>query len=220
MKLYRLFKAVVAGLACTGILIPAYALEAAEPPVKRQQSKSGILDVRLAKSGVFEAQVFDAKMKPVANVGVSIRKERKEVLRTKTDGRGFFRAHGLKPGIYYVIAGTGHGLYRVWSDRTAPPSARSQIRMISDSTVVRAQGQVLYDEDGTAYGQVRIVDNGGLVPIGPDDYLVNGGGSFLDSLGVYDVVLIGAGVTAITLTAITLNRINDVEDKVDADDNS
>jgi hypothetical protein len=85
-------------------------------------------------------------------------------------------------------------------------------RIISDKTLVRGQnpdGSILYDENGTAYGQVRIVDNGGLVPVSPGGAFAPPSAGFLDSLGLYDVLLIGGIGAGIGLGAAALNEADD-----------
>jgi hypothetical protein len=112
----------------------------------------------------------------------------------------------------------------------------SKIKVVSDRGVVRAQspdgqgssqqvpgpdGRILYDNNGVAYGQVRIVDQGGLVPVGAGAPVgVAGGGTFLSSLGVYDVALLGLSAGAIVVGAVALDRANDAEDAANAAANS
>ncbi len=223
MKLYRNFKTGLAALAVAGTLLPMEALEAAQPAAASQEQAakvaSLIRDIKLTDDGLFRGQVADAKQEPVSNAVVSVRQARKEIVRTKTDAQGVFEVTNLKPGVYYVVAGTSHGVYRVWSNRTAPPKAMASAKMVSDMSIVRAQGQVLYDENGQAYGQVRIVDNGGLVPVGPGAGF-GPGGSFIDSIGLWDVLIVGGVIGGLTTGIIALDKANDNKKKIDALDNS
>lgn len=223
MKLYRNFKTGLAALAVAGTLLPVEALEAAQPeaPSQTQAAKvaSLIRDVKLSEGGLFRGQVTDAKQEAVGNAVVSVRQARKEIVRTKTDANGVFEVTSLKPGVYYVVAGTSHGVYRVWSNRTAPPKSMDSVKMVSDMSIVRAQGQVLYDENGQAYGQVRIVDNGGLVPVGPGAGF-GPGGSFIDSIGLWDVLMVGGVIGGLTTGIIALDKAHDNEKRLDALSNS
>ena len=165
-------------------------------------------DLSLTSDGVLVGLVSDAKNEASAGVVVSIRESRKEIHRTKTDDRGRFEIRDLKPGTYYIVAGTGHGLYRVWASDIAPPKALKAARIISDKSLVRGQspdGNILYDENGVAYGQVRIVDNGGLVPVSPNGAFAASSTGFLDSLGLYDVLLLGGVGAGIGLGIAALN---------------
>ena len=189
-------------------------MQAGEAAVKTQAKKSAniVRDLSLTKDGVLEGQVSNAKKAASSGVVVSNRKERKEVHRTKTDDKGRFVVRDLKPGTYYIVAGTGHGLYRVWASNIAPPKALKAARIISDKTLVRGQdpdGNILYDENGVAYGQVRIVDNGGLVPVSPGGAFATSSSGFLDSLGLYDVLILGGVGAGIGLGVSALNKADD-----------
>jgi hypothetical protein len=216
MKLHQLFKSTVAALACVGTLIPGNLLEASEAPrqVEARKIANMVRDLALTNEGLLQGQVTDAKNAASEGVAVSLRQDRKEVIRTKTNERGRFEVRDLKPGIYYVVAGTGHGLYRVWANNTAPPKALKSARIISDNTRVRGQndepdGRILYDEYGVAYGQVRIVDNGGLVPVSPAGAFAGPSVGFLDSLGLYDVLVLAGVGTAIGLGIAALDDDED-----------
>jgi len=209
MKFHQLFKSTVAALACAGTLIPGSLVQAGETTSKTEAKKPASImrDLSLTSEGVLQGQVSTAKKTAATGVVVSIRQKRKEVHRTKTDALGRFEVRDIKPGTYYIIAGTGHGLYRVWANTVAPPKALKSARIVSDRTIVRGNGEpdgsILYDENGVAYGQVRIVDNGGLVPVSPGATFGPSTG-FLDSLGLYDVLILGGVGAGIGLGAAAL----------------
>ena len=177
-------------------------------------------------------EVFNAQREPVKNAVVSVRQGRNEVASTQSDESGRFTVKGLKPGVYHVVAGTGQGIYRVWSTKSAPPRSLSQIKIMSDRTIIRAQGpdelqqqggdgRILYDQNGTAYGQVRVVDQGGLAPVGTGAPVgLAGGGSFLSSIGVFDLLTVGVGAAAITVGAIAIDKANKNEKKIENLSNS
>ncbi len=229
MKLHQFFKVTAVGLATVGQLIPASIVRAETPAPTKSPAKpaAAVLDLELSANGSVSGEVFNAQKVPLKDVAVSVRQGRNEVAATRSDDSGRFTVKGLKPGVYHVVAGTGQGIYRVWSTRTAPPKSLSQIKIVSDRTVIRAQGpdelqqggdgRILYDQNGTAYGQVRVVDQGGLMPVGTGAPVgVAGGGSFLSSLGVFDVLTVGVGVAAITVGAIAIDKANNAEKKADA----
>ena len=214
MKLHHFLKSTVAALACAGTLIPGGLAQAGETAAKAQAKKPAniVRDLSLTKDGVLQGQVSNAKKAAAGGIAVSVRAERKEVHRTKTDDKGRCEVRGLKPGTYYIVAGTGHGLYRVWASNIAPPKALKSARIISDKTLVRGQnpdGSILYDENGVAYGQVRIVDNGGLVPVSPGGAFAASSTGFLDSLGLYDVLILGGVGAGIGLGVAALNEADD-----------
>ena len=100
----------------------------------------------------------------------------------------------------------------------APKSALSSIRIVSDRAVIRGQneGTVLYDEDGTAYGQVRIVDNGGLTPAPPGAFTGVGTHVMLDGLGLFDALLIAGVLTGAGFGIANYLKNEDIEDDVNA----
>ena len=228
MKLHQFFKVTVVGLATVGQLIPASLVRAETPAPTKSPAKpaAAVLDLELSAGGTASGEVFNAQREPVKDAVVSVRQGRTEVASVRSDESGRFTIKGLKPGVYHVVAGTGQGLYRVWNPKSAPPKSLSQIKIVSDRTVIRAQGpddqqpggdgRILYDQNGTAYGQVRVVDQGGLSPVGTGAPVgVGGGGSFLSSLGVFDVLTVGVGVAAITVGAVAIDKANKAEKKVD-----
>lgn len=227
MKLHRFFKATTVGLLVTSIVLqaPLARAEAPQAPKSPTRPVSAVLDVELATDGALTGEVFNMKGEPVKNAVISVRLGRNEVAQARSNEDGTFKVKDLKPGVYHVVAGTGQGLYRVWSTKAAPPKAMAKVKIVSDRTVIRAQnanpndstdGRILYDQNGTAYGQVRIVDEGGLVPVGVGTPVgVAGGGSFLSSLGLFDAAVLGVGIAGVTVGAIAIDRANEAKDKVD-----
>lgn len=234
MKLHQFFKVTVVGVATVGQLLPASIVRAETPAATKTPAKSSaaVLDLELGAGGSVSGEVFNAQREPVKNAVVSVRQGRNEVASTQSDESGRFTVKGLKPGVYHVVAGTGQGIYRVWSTKSAPPRSLSQIKIMSDRTIIRAQGpdelqqqggdgRILYDQNGTAYGQVRVVDQGGLAPVGTGAPVgLAGGGSFLSSLGVFDLLTVGVGAAAITVGAIAIDKANKNEKKIENLSNS
>lgn len=224
MRVHRFVKTSLVCLASVGMLLPGSLVQAAGPDAADKAAKPAkpqvtVVDIQLDAAGNLTGEVFNAKKKPVANAVVSVRKSRKEVDRVKTDEKGRFVVRDLKPGVYYIIAGTGHGVYRVWSSKIAPPKAHEQVRIVSDRTLIRAQnapaGTVRIDENGVAWGQVHVIDNGGLVPVGPDTAFVGTNGGFLDNVGLYDILVLGGAGAAVGLAIYAINEADDADDRID-----
>jgi hypothetical protein len=86
-----------------------------------------VTDVALKDGGVLNGQVVDLRGSGVTGVSVTLGTQNKEVAATTTSAEGRFAVSGLRGGIYHVAAAEGHGVYRLWSAGTAPPSAQNSI---------------------------------------------------------------------------------------------
>jgi len=233
MKLHSIFTAAAVGLATLGQLVPAPLLFAGQPTQPQSLTKPNVtaLDVVLTEQGTLNGELFDARREPVRNATVSVRQGLNEIAKTETDENGHFKIDGLKPGMCYIVAGSGHGLYRIWNSGKQPPKSFTTVKIVSDKsladtakadsgTTVRGQspgdGRVMFDQNGVAYGQVRVVDQAGLVPLGPGAPVgVTGGGTFLSNLGIYDAALLGLGAGAIAVGAVAIDKANKNEKKID-----
>lgn len=184
----------------------------------KRARKVRIIDVELAKDGSLRGEVINAKKESVKDAVISVRTAKQEIGRSLSTESGKFSVKKMPSGTYYIVAGTGHGVYRFWKNGKAPKSARSSIRIVSDRAVIRGQndGTVLYDEDGTAYGQVRIVDNGGLVPAPPGAFSGVGTPGMLDGLGLFDALLIAGVLTGAGFGIANYLKNEDIEDDVNA----
>jgi len=170
----RFLKGAAVALATLGFVVPCPNLSAADQSAKRAQ-KSQIPDVSLA-GGVFSGRVVDHSGTPMEGAEVVIKQGKDEVSRTVTDKNGLFAAKNLKGGVYQVSSGNTDGVYRLWTEKTAPPAAKGQALLVMG-------------ENG-ARGQFGAVDP--------------------------TIVLLTAGVIAtVVLSAITLDKVNKVDDKLD-----
>jgi hypothetical protein len=97
-----------------------------------------VIDVALAEGGALVGQVVDAQGAPIVAAAVSVRSAGRDILQVRTNSRGEFAAAGLKGGVYEVVAGRHHGVYRLWAPGTAPPSANRGVMAVSGE-VIRAQ---------------------------------------------------------------------------------
>ncbi|NOX55946.1 MAG: carboxypeptidase regulatory-like domain-containing protein [Planctomycetes bacterium] len=218
----RTLKAAAVTLSVCGFLaIPDARLFAGQPagpqtPARKAHPAATAIDVALSAGNTLNGRVLDSRRRPVAGTKVLIRQGRRTVATAVTDSAGGFQIQNLRPGIYQVVAADGVGLFRVWAPKAAPPSARDQALLVSGAVVFRGQstygvvyadeGDVLYDENGVPYGQVRVMDEG---PV----YCPPGGG-FFSGLDPLILTTTGAAVAAAVLAGIALDKINHVEDDV------
>lgn len=248
MKLKSFINVAATGLACLGMILPADLMAAppeskstsagraslegssseAKEPAKESATKTDstkgrrnqirIIDVELTKDGRLQGDVINAKKESVKEAVISVRTAKQEIGRSLSTESGTFSVEKMPAGTFYIVAGTGHGVYRLWKNGTAPNTALKSIRIVSDRAVIRAQngtdGQVLFDKDGVAYGQVRIADNVGLTPIPPGAQFGVQGGGMLDGLGLFDAILIAGVLTGVGFGIANYNKNDDIEDAV------
>jgi hypothetical protein len=99
-----------------------------------------VIDVALAQGGVLVGYVVDAQGVALEGASVAVRQGDKDVARIVTDEQGRYTVQNLRGGLYEVTAGQAGQLFRLWAPNTAPPAARPQAVVVSQSQTVRAQG--------------------------------------------------------------------------------
>ena len=134
VKGFDILKNAAIALAAMGIILPPARVLAADrqstskPNVKFANANS-ILDVSLGQGGTFKGRVVDHAGTPIEGIKVVIRRGTIEVAQVTTDKHGTFLAKDLNGGVYQVSSGNTEGIYRVWSEKTAPPSAWGSVQM-------------------------------------------------------------------------------------------
>jgi hypothetical protein len=106
-----------------------------------------MFDVALTAGGTFTGRVVDQSGAAMEGAEVTVKQEEKEICRVVTDRTGTFTVSNLKGGVYTITSGATTGSYRLWAEKTAPPSANSQ-------------GLLILGQNG-ARGQFAAVDGGG-----------------------------------------------------------
>jgi len=183
MKTWNSIRNAAVALATLGLAMPAPVLRADTPkksvPVAsaKKLPKGQLPDVTLAEGGVFSGRVVDHNGAPIEGAEVVMKQGKNEINRTVTDQDGVFNIKEVKGGVYQVSSGNTDGMFRVWNEKSAPPSSKGQALLVMG-------------ENG-ARGQFGAVDP--------------------------TIVLLTAGViAAVILSAITLTKVNDVQDSVDS----
>ena len=132
-------------MATLGLVLPsanfAVALEPhSRPAAALSRSGSEIGDVALGRGGSLQGQIVDAQGAAIPGITVTIFNRKQELARTVTNQEGNFAFTGLRGGLYMVSAQGQDTVKRLWSESTAPPTARSGILLVShDSLAVRGQ---------------------------------------------------------------------------------
>lgn len=135
MKSVKALRGMLISLATIGMILPQAALAAEPTPAP------AVVDVALSDGGVLRGQIVDLQGASVTGIPVSVKIQDRDVAATTSTADGRFAVQGLRGGVYQVAAGEGHGIYRLWSAGTAPPSAQN--------------GAIVYTQNGNGTGTMR-----------------------------------------------------------------
>lgn len=189
MPILKLVRGVAVTLAAMGVVSPLPSIQAAESSKKVSRTVHATIaaDVSKSTSGQFAGRIVDHTGAVVENAEVVVRQGKTEVFRTRTDSEGMFSVDNLKPGAYQVSSGTTEGLFRVWNDETAPPSARKNALIVLGHNGARGQYSNCDECPPGGWCGFRSIDP--------------------------TIALLTAGViAAVVLSAITLAKVNEIDD--------
>lgn len=143
MKGNRILRISILSLACLGMMMPQTNIFAAvktkEAVAKPFVNGRSTIDVKLGQNGTFVGKVVDSQGNVVEGAAVSVRKGKKEIVKTTTNAKGEFGVKNMTGGKYMVVAGQGVRNFRLWSAKVAPPKARATALLVSDTQIVRGQ---------------------------------------------------------------------------------
>jgi hypothetical protein len=182
--------------ACLGMVVPQIGV-AANNPV-------GPMDLRLSGSGTLAGQVVDDQGKPV-RTDVLVTYGGMVVAKTTTNRSGRFAVSGVRGGVHQIVAGNSSTLTRIWSENTAPASAKSAALLVRGK-VVRSQGCGESGCGGCANGSCGTIMGG---PVGCGEGCATGGcggGGFLaGGSGLFGGA--GAGTSGLLLSGLVVGGI-------------
>ncbi len=191
MRTTKFYRAALVALVAGGILCPhslalagnqapgagfsapaAPALENSLPasapaPAAPAREVAPVVDVTLV-GGELQGRLVDTQGQPLAGAVVDIQAGNNSIAQTSTDAQGQFAVKGLKGGTYRIAAGNETRTVRAWTERTAPPAAKSGLTMVAQSPAVRGQfggvtpGMVLLTSGviaGVVLGAVAVSQN-------------------------------------------------------------
>jgi hypothetical protein len=99
---------------------------------------SRTFDVELQPGGVLLGQVLNGQGGTQARALVTVRRQGQDLGRLQADAAGRFSVRGMPGGLYELATTGGSSFYRVWTEGTAPPSAR-QAAILTAGPIVRGQ---------------------------------------------------------------------------------
>ncbi|HAB12002.1 MAG TPA: hypothetical protein DCE47_09955 [Planctomycetaceae bacterium] len=197
-------------MAVAAMLVPgptwslAEAVDADSVPEKRtreSEQEAGppvrILDIQLGSGGTLSGRVRDEQGRPLAGLTVVVSRARHVVARVKTDELGDYRVTGLVGGVYCVRAGSSVTIGRLWTTDSAPPRSRQRLNLAAGAGVeVRGQnGEASVDDRFDPIHRFGLDGRGGL-----------------DS---FEITLLTTSMISLTLSAVMLSRIDELQDSID-----
>lgn len=153
MNILKFVRGAVVALAAWGVVFPQLTALAAGPktigkPIIRTVAANSVLDISLTRGETFTGRVVDQTGVALEGAEVVIKQGQTEVTRTITDKQGSFVARNMKGGVYTIASGATEGTYRVWAEKTAPPSAHEQILIVKGQNGARGQIGAVRGQDG------------------------------------------------------------------------
>ena len=137
----RFLKGAAVCLATLGIVLPQAPAMADNQPAGRVAAKVGtsIPDISLTTGGTFSGRVVDHTGKVLEGAQVSLRQDKKEISTTVTNKDGIYSFNNLKGGVYQVASGNTEGVFRAWTEKTAPPSSKGHALLVMGENGARGQ---------------------------------------------------------------------------------
>ncbi|WP_373650494.1 MULTISPECIES: carboxypeptidase-like regulatory domain-containing protein [unclassified Schlesneria] len=139
----RFVKGMAVSLAAFGMMVPQTRLLADTPAAKAPVAKAGkvnrVPDLVLTAGGTMTGRVCDHSGKVIEGAKVVLKQNNKEIAQTVTNNEGTYSFKNLKSGIYQVGSGNTDGVFRVWSEKTAPPSAKEHALLVMGENGARGQ---------------------------------------------------------------------------------
>ena len=131
MKLVAMMKNCLVAGAVLGLLVPQVAM--AEGHAVRQ---APIHDAALGAGGMLKGGLVSSNGTPEAGRDIYLVSDGELIAKARTDAEGRFEIRGVRAGLYTLQANGVAASYRVWSEAASPPSAVSDILLVSNEDLV------------------------------------------------------------------------------------
>lgn len=138
----RFLKAAAVCLATLGVAmpqVPAMADSARTGSSVKAQKAATLPDIALTKGGMLSGRIVDHTGKPLEGAEVTLLQGKKQVTVTMTNHQGVYSFKNLKGGVYGISSGNTDATFRVWTERTAPPSAKEHALLVMGENGARGQ---------------------------------------------------------------------------------
>lgn len=166
-------------------------------PEQNSQPPVRILDIQLGSGGTLVGRVRDEQGRPLAGLTVVVSRAGHVVARVRTGKLGDYRVTGLVGGVYCVRAGSSVAIGRLWTTASAPPRSRQRLDLAAGRAVeVRGQsGEASVGDRLDPAHRFGLDGQGGLDP--------------------FELTLLTTSMISLTLSAVMLSRIDELQDSVD-----
>ncbi len=139
----RFVKGMAVSLATFGMMVPQTRLLAdtqqPKAPISRTSQVTRVPDLLLTAGGTMSGRVCDHTGKVLDGAKVVLKQNNKEIAQTVTNDEGLYSFKNLKGGLYQVTSGNTDGVFRVWTEKTAPPTAKEHALLVMGENGARGQ---------------------------------------------------------------------------------
>lgn len=140
---FRLVKGAAVSLAALGMMVPQVSLLADAPQPKPLVSKAAqpnrIPDLLMTSGSTVTGRVCDHTGKVIEGAKVDLKQNNKVLASTKTNKEGIFSFKEAKGGVYNMSSGNTEGVFRVWPEKMAPPTAKGHALLVMGENGARGQ---------------------------------------------------------------------------------
>lgn len=140
---FRFVKGTAISLATIGLMMPQTRLMADLPQPKALVNKSTavtrIPDLVMTDGTTVTGRVCNHTGKFLEGAKVQLKQDNKTISSTVTDKDGVYSFKGVKSGVYHMSSGNTEGVFRVWTEKTAPPTAKEHALLVMGENGARGQ---------------------------------------------------------------------------------
>lgn len=140
---FRYLKGAALGLAAFGIVVPQTPLLAdlpqPKPLVNKATAAPRIPDIVMTAPGTVTGRVCDHNGKVIEGAKVELKQDNKTIGTAMTNKDGVYNFANVKGGMYRMSSGNTEGIFRVWNEKSAPPTAKGHALLVMGENGARGQ---------------------------------------------------------------------------------
>ena len=140
---FRFVQGLAVSIATFGMIVPQAQLLAdapqPKPPVSKTSQANRIPDLLLTSGGTVTGRVCDHTGKVIDGAQVDLKQDNKILASTKTNHDGVYSFKDLQGGVYNMSSGNTEGVFRVWPEKVAPPTAKGHALLVKGENGARGQ---------------------------------------------------------------------------------